>query len=419
MMPVDIVMPPLSQTTDSLVFVEWFKTIGDTLTKGEPLFSVETDKATLDVESPASGILTGILAEPGQEIQAYAVIGQIAVPDEEGEPAIPSAEQPILSAASVKMGIGKADPENQTNSLQIPTQAEMKTSTQSAAFDARIRERTFSSPRARSLLQQKGIDIETLKVLGTGPQGAVVERDVIAYLQSQERPVERSGNEIKLSPTQITVARRMLESHASIPPVTYMREVDVTALVELRQRILSYPINENLRPSYTDFFVAFTCRAVRKYPTLNATQEGERFQQHEAVHLALAVDSDRGLVAPVIRNADERYIAELTRIRMDLVERAKNGKLKPEELSGGTFTLTNLGMLGVDGFTPIINPPQVAILGIGRIRKAPAVWQDEISIRSLIQLSLTCDHRVVDGALAARFLEELASIIQAPELYLL
>jgi pyruvate dehydrogenase E2 component (dihydrolipoamide acetyltransferase) len=421
-MPVDILVPPLSQTMDTLVIVDWLKQVGDPVVKGETLFRVETDKATLEVESPATGILRSISAVAGEEVKIKSIIGSIGEPGEES---------------------GGAPSPKRVN-------------------------RIFASPRARQLAQSRGIPLDELQGSGTGPQQLIVERDVHAYLERQKAgnkvtPLARriaegtgvdlsrvvpakpgaaitkvdveatlnaasrvpisttpaaqgSSQVVPLSPTRKTIARRMLESHLMTAPVSYLREVDATRLVRLRDHILQKLSGEDLHPTYTDFLVFITCRALAKHPALNATFDGETLEVFSAIHMALAVDTERGLMAPVMRDAGKMGVGEIARKRNELMDRVIRGTVSPEDLSGGTFTLTNLGTMGIDHFTPVINPPQVAVLGVGRIREVPAVHKAKIRIRHVMGLSLTCDHRCIDGAPAARFLIDVCNLIETPDL---
>jgi pyruvate dehydrogenase E2 component (dihydrolipoamide acetyltransferase) len=450
-MTVEIYAPPLSQTADTLVIVEWLKKVGDPIVKGEVLFKVETDKAVLEVESPTSGILSAILAGAGEEVKVRSVIGSIAEPGE---------------------AVGEVS-SNVTKSLrEITTPPEPPLAAVGPGGEALPPERQnrlFASPRARQLAVLKGVPLEDLRGQGTGVGGLIVERDVNTYLDSRKakpritplarRMAETTGVDlskvtpsgpggaitkadieassgvvsraplvgsipleskptpaIRLTPTRKTIARRMQESHQLSAPVTYLSEVDATRLVKLRKRILAKLPEGDVRTTYTDFLIYLTCRALAGHPALNATLLGDTLGLHSSVHLALAVDTARGLIAPVIRDADRMGVTEIARMRSELVSRALQGTISPEELNGGTFTLTNLGARGIDFFTPLINPPQVAILGVGRIREAPLVRKGKVRVRKALGLALTCDHRVVDGGPAARFLQDLCKFIETPDL---
>jgi pyruvate dehydrogenase E2 component (dihydrolipoamide acetyltransferase) len=406
-MPAEILVPPLSQTMDSLVLVIWLKNPGDPVTKGEPLFTVETDKATLEVEAPASGILGDVLAQPGDEIQVRSVIGHIALPDDRRDVAcyVSTSDDETVGQVSTPAG---DSPDN----INLPPERQ---------------DRLFATPRARTFAQTIDMDLEALRGQGSGPQGWITARDVQAYAEQQARLTQPAPSAVKatplarriasqagieletispskpgaalrkadvesallssaaasaagapttqripLSPTRRTIARRLSESHLNIVPVTYMSEVVATRLVKLRKRILEELPEGATRPTITDFLVWITCRALRQHPELNATFDGEVLEIHNTVHIALAVDTERGLLVPVIRNAGGIGLFELAKQREVLVRRTLEGQVTPEELSGGTFTLSNLGtrhlpMHGIDHFTPVINPPQVAILGVGRV----------------------------------------------------
>ncbi len=457
-MTIDIIVPPLSQTSDSLVLVRWLKQAGDPVIKGEPLFEVETDKATLEVEAPATGTVGELLAEPGSEIVVRSVIGRILTPDEAAGPA------------------GEA-PSNGGSARRAPA-------TQSRAPHALMPRsdragRLFASPRARGLAEREGVSLDG--IAATGPQGMIVERDVCAYLAQRGaidaaapaaevrstpvarrvaaeagvdlgevarvapgKPIRRADVEaavrqrgvaptpqpavapteharegeagsrrVPLTPTRRTIARRLEASQRETVPVTLTREVEATALAALRERLLLELAEGEERLTYTDLLVSITARCLGRHPHLNARFDGEALEVFEAVHMGLAVDTERGLIVPVLRDAGAKGLRALARERARLVERAQTGTLTLDELAGGTFTLTNLGALGVDGFTPVLNPPQVAILGLGRVR--PVMGAAEADGRRVMWLSLTFDHRAVDGAPAARLLGDIADLVEQPD----
>jgi pyruvate dehydrogenase E2 component (dihydrolipoamide acetyltransferase) len=335
----------------------------------------------------------------------------------------------------------------------------MATGPKGQPLPAHRRARIFASPRARRLADEQAVQLSELTA--TGPQGMIVERDVRTYLESRpeapaitpvarrlaeargldvtvlqaERPsarVTRADVEAALAqleavdaegvqwldvpPIRRTIARRMVESQQAAAEVTLTRDVDATELVELRRQILEELSEGDPRPTFTDILVAIVARELRRHPRANATWDGQRIGLYTAVHVAVAVDTDRGLVTPVVRNADMRGLLDLTTERARLVQQALDGTIGPDDLTGGTFTITNLGPIGIDAFTPIINPPQTGILGVGRIRPAAAVHNGELCIRQRMFLSLTFDHRIIDGAPAARFLMDIVRLIEKPHL---
>ena len=430
-MPVNVLVPPLSQTMDSLVLLGWLKKIGDPIQKGEPLFQVETDKSTLEVESPADGVLGEVLAEPGAEVTVGSTIGVIVEPAEAAASA-PAATSPAAPDAAVECAERERTPGDGDAELHKVVSEQR---------------RIFASPRARQLAQHEGVMLDRLQA--TGPQNMIVERDVRAFLARREQAAEvaapthaaapspalqaeteapqfaavqsgvavapvPAGRRISLSGTRRTIARRMQQSHLETVPVTLTREVDATELVILRECILGELGEGDVRPTYTDLLVSIVSRCLLRHPALNAHLEQDALVMFDEAHVAIAVDTERGLVAPAIRSAQSKGLLELARERSALARRAVEGSLAPDELAGGTFTLTNLGTLGVDTFTPVINLPQVAILGVGRIRAVPAVHDGQVAIRQVMHLSLTFDHRAVDGAPAARLLNDVAMLIEKP-----
>ena len=427
-MPTEVLVPPLGQTVDSVTLVAWHKNEGDAVEQGEMLFAIETDKAILDIEAPASGVLSRVTAQPGDEVTALRVIAQIAAPGE------------VLVSRQVEREEGGAAPGKATD--------------QSLRERQRAAPRIFISPRARRLAEEHDIPLAALKP--TGPEGAIIERDVHAYLEAEVppkiSPVARrlakeagldwhalpgsgpggrimradvtsaldsrglAGREvletIPLRGVRAVIAERMAQSSATTAQVTLNVEADATALVELRHQL----VQDGVDVSYNTLLLHTLGRALRDHPRLNASLVGDTIQVWHRIDVGLAVDSDRGLLVPVVRDVDRKRLTELEAEIQSLVERARAGQCSPEELSGGTFTLTNLGMYGIDSFSPIINLPECAILGVGRIKAQPAFAGEEVVMRQMTWLSLSFDHRLVDGAPAARFLQRLVHLIERPHL---
>lgn len=477
---IDVFMPPLSQTMDSMLLVEWLKHPGDPVTKGEPLFLVESDKATLEVESPASGTLFMLLAEAGADVPVKTVIARIAAPGEVFEPPVQPTPLPVdaFSAAapapdSPALSSPVALPDPSTDRIPLPSER--------AA-------RVFASPRARQTAN--ALHVSLAEIPASGPEGLIIERDVIAFAEERKArqrvspvaaraadqlavdlstlaaqkgdritradveaaasgvmsgiaagvpsPIDLAAPDalatpntmatpaspasmasddagVPLGPTRRTIARRLSQAHQTVVPVTLTREVDATELVALHSRLVASVAEAKPRPSLTDVLAVIAVRCLRLHPALNGTFDGERIFASEAVHLALAVDTERGLLAPVIPHCERLGVGEVAEARVRIAAAARAGTITSSELAGGTFTLTNLGPLRVDAFTPVVNAPQIAILGTGRVRQAPAVFEGQVAIRQLMVLSLTFDHRVVDGAPAARFLDDIASLIENPD----
>ena len=371
-----IVMPRLSLTMKEGTVVEWFKKEGDSVQKGEPLVEVLSEKVTYDVEAPESGILRKILAGEGINVPVDQAVGVIAAPDE----TVAEADLAQAAAPSVK--------EEQIAGLR----AEVKVETES--------ERVLASPAAKRLARELNADLS--KVTGTGPEGHIVEEDVKRF--AEQSVVKLKVREvIPLVGIRKTTAERLSFSARTAPHSTVMMEVDMSNAVK---------IHEATGASYTDILVKAIASALDEHRMLNSTLEGEQIKILEDVNVGVAVATERGLVVPVVHNADRKSLKEIGEKVRDLVDKAKSGGLTKEDLTGGTFTITNLGMFEVDVFIPIINPPEAAILGVGRIVEKPAVVAGEIKTKPTMQLSLAYDHRIVDGAPAAQFLQRVKTVLE-------
>ena len=382
-MAVPITVPRLGWNMDQGVFVGWLKADGATVRAGEALFTLESDKATEDVEGFEDGVLHIPADGPrkGDVVAVGAVIGYVLQPDEPigVGPASRAGPGAPIAAGTPPVPLGSPD-----------------------LLDAPVRARPASSPRARRAAANLGVDWRNAK--GTGRTGRIRERDVLALAAAA--PAHS---------TRRVIAERMLTSHRSTAPVTLTTTVDATNLVNLRDRWKAASANsDDLVPTYTDLFVKAAAIALEKHPLLNARWEDDRVVSSAGIHIGIAVDTDAGLLVPVVRDVPRLSATELAIRTRDLIDRARRGKLSASELQGGTFTVTSLGALGIDAFTPIINYPECAVLGVGRIRRCPAVHDDQIVIRDQVTLSLTFDHRIVDGAPAARFLQTLSAVIENP-----
>lgn len=382
-MAIPITVPRLGWNMEQGVFAGWLKADGDTVRAGEALFTLEGEKATEDIEGLDDGVLHIPDAGPrkGDVIAVGAVIGFVLQP---GEPI------PVATVAPV------ASP-----------QAKPTTSAPGAAPVATPRrEQLASSPRARRAAA--GLAIDWKEATGTGRTGRIRERDILALAGTR-----RDTAAPPVSATRRLIAERMLLSHRSTAPVTLTTTVDATNLVRCREQWKAS--GSDAVPTYTDLFVKLTASALEKHPLLNSRWEDDRIVFSSGIHIGIAVDTEAGLLVPVIRDVPRLSLKELALRSRDLIERARQRKLSASELQGGTFTVTSLGAFGIDAFTPIINYPECAVLGIGRIRRCPVVVADEIAIRDQVALSLTFDHRIVDGAPAARFLQMLGSLAEKPD----
>jgi len=473
----EIILPKLGQTVEEGRIVEWLKKEGDAVARGDVLYTVETDKAVLDVEATRKGVLRKILVGEGELRPVLAVVGLITR----------KADDPLEEAGASTTEVSTA---SELPALAETVEAVVPSGEKPARISQTTSGRLFASPRARKFAREHSVAIEDVE--GTGPNGRIVERDVMAYLASSPagmpaaspvaqrlaaglgvdlRKVTGTGpqgrivkadveaaavseapevpvpapaaplaeapepaaaeaaaaeavgvlSEVPLSGIRAVIAQRMHESHQITAPVTLTMEVDATALVALRESLkagLAEELGFNL--GYNDLLVKLSAKALRRFPYMNAQLDevGGVIRHLDAVHVGLAVDTERGLLVPHVSNADRKGLVEIARDIRAMAERARTGRSLPDELSGGTFTITNLGMYEVDGFTPIINYPECAILGVGRIKAVPAVVDGEITVRRMVWLSLTFDHRLVDGAPAARFLQTIKRLIEEPYLLL-
>lgn len=379
-MPAKVVMPRLSLTMKEGTVAQWFKKEGEIVNKGEPLVEVISEKATVEVEAPASGILRKILAEQGMELPVNATLAVITAPDEQ----ITEADLETLQAVAE---------EKETVAEASEIEAESTTS---------VEERVIASPAAKRLAKEHGISLA--QVMGTGPEGRVVEEDVKRLVEQVSQAAPRVREVIPLVGIKKTTAERVAKSFRTAPHSTVVMEVDMTNATKLRKE---------KQISYTELLVKVVAEALRKHPLLNSTlTEDEKIRVYEDINIGVAVATEQGLVVPVIHNADKKPLEEIGSTLQELAEKAKVGKLVKEDLIGGTFTITNLGMYGVDLFMPIINPPEAAILGVGKVVDKPVVESGEIVVKPIMTLSLAYDHRIVDGAPAAQFLQEIKKTLE-------
>lgn len=443
-----VIMPKFGLAMTTAQVTAWLVDEGARVQKGQTLAEIESDKATLQLECPADGILGRIVVPSGQQVPAGEVIAWVvapgeAVPDAEphgvASPARGTRAAPQLAATSevrkersARSGRVRATPRAKKVAREMGVDLSLVAGSGpggrisapdvEAHVAASKTTRAKASPLARKLAEDAGLDLAS--VTGSGPGGRVTREDVENALATRQAPTLLGAEPpaVQLTTTsgiRRTIAERLSASHTTTARVTLFTEVDATALVDWRESLKTQAaIRGDDPPSYNDLLIRITAAALREYPYMNASWSDEGARQRAEVNVGLATDTERGLLVPVVQSADRKTIWEIAEDVRSLVSRARDGTITPEEMHGGTFTLTNLGMYGIDGFTPIINLPECAILGVGRIAAQPAVWRGQICIRKRMVLSLTFDHRVVDGAPAARFLERLAQLAEAPHLLL-
>lgn len=394
-----IVVPRLGWTMEEGTFVQWLKRDGEPVKAGDMLFVLDGEKAAQEVEAMDSGTLRipPDSPQPGQTVAVGDLLGYLA---EAGE-AMPW-ESPSVS---VEIRAATAAPPS-SPAASTPTLSKPHTLP---------RHGPAVSPRARRVAAELGVDWTQLA--GSGRTGRIRERDVRAAAPAvQAVPSSDQGpvRIVPISPMRKVIAERMVAAAQTTAPVTLTTRADATNLVNLRNQFKTVAAADAVIPSYSDFILKLTALALREHPMLNANWTPDGIRMLEAIHIGIAVDTEAGLLVPVIRDVPALNLRQIAAVSRELIEQARSRQLKPEQMQGGTFTITNLGMYGVEAFTPIISLPQCAVLGLGRICREPAVLNDQIVPRDRMTLSLTFDHRVIDGGPAARFLDTLRRYVEQP-----
>ena len=441
----DVYMPALGMNQETGTLLRWLKAEGDAVTKGEPLMEVATDKTDVEIEAAASGILRNVTAQEGDEIPVGQVIAVIARPGEvigapvatpDAAPATPTQSPlpsppttahapaqsvtpsgnapitPVAARMAADHGIDISRIQPTGSRIQKEDVLAYLATQESAAG------RVLASPKARRLAAEAGLDLATLQ--GSGPEGAVITADVVAAqatLPVQDSapvkvPASRDvSTTIPMSRMWKVMAERLTQSWTTVPHFFLARDVDAKRFIKWHR---SAQERSPSKLTYTDLLVKAVALSLRAHERVNASWIDGRIVANDGVHIGLAVAVEDGLLVPVIRHADQLNLAEIAQARADLVARALAGKLGVDELQGGTFTISNLGMFGIDQFSAIVNPPQAAILAVGRIAERVVAVDGKPKVRPMMTLNLSSDHRVVDGARSARFLDHLAKMIEDP-----
>lgn len=424
-MPVEIKMPRLSDTMDEGKIVEWKVKAGDQVAEGDLLCVIETDKADVEFESFYAGTISEIRVQEGE----VAPLGEvIALLLEEGEEATPP--EPREAAISRPSGASAASPrEKAVAATKKATESAPAKAAPAKAVSRRRGDRLSVSPVARRLAEEQGISLD--EIAGSGPEGRIVKADVEAAIGSAGRPAavkrapgagdtfvdlgrDKLGDLSALSPMRRTIARRMEESWRTAPHFTLTMRVDMGNSDQFRAELKE--AHPEAKITMNDLIVAASGRALREFPGVNASYEEGQVRMLRDVNVGIAVAVDDGLVTPVIRNADKKRLVEIASEGRDLAARGRARKLKPEEYRGGSFTVSNLGMLGVEEFAAIMNPPEGAILAVGAITEVPVVRNGQIKTARLMKMTLSCDHRIIDGATGARFLGKIKELLENPAL---
>jgi|HubBroStandDraft_3_1064219.scaffolds.fasta_scaffold25278_2 pyruvate dehydrogenase E2 component (dihydrolipoamide acetyltransferase) len=396
-MAISVVMPALEMAQETGKLISWLKKEGESVAKGEPLLEIETDKAVMEIESPGEGVLAGIKVQAGAEVPVGQTIAWIVRPGE-----TPPADE-VAAASGRKITSTLA-----TSASANPPATQASAITQSPTQPVKI------SPKARRLATERGIDLANVQ--GSGAAGEILASDIHAAAEAKSAPAPReSGSAISR-----LMAERTTQSWTTVPHFFVVREVDASALNASRQKLGEEAGKAGgAKLTHTDLFIALVAHVLRQHSRLNASWSGEAVRANADINIGVAMAVEEGVVAPVIRNADKIRLSEIALQRLDLAERARSGKLRPADLTSGTFTISNLGMFAVDAFTAIIIPPQAAILAVGAIadRVVPVgVGTDaRPGIRPMMTLTLSSDHRVVDGARAAEFMRDLVEAIGRPQ----
>jgi pyruvate dehydrogenase E2 component (dihydrolipoamide acetyltransferase) len=389
---INVIMPALGVAQQTGKLLHWLKTEGQSVSKGEPLMEIETDKATVEIESPASGTLAHVAAKPGDEVPVGQTIAWILAPGE----SLPARATPAaLHQRPLPQGEGTGEGRPATSIPKPPVQPAPPT--------ASVGGRVLASPKAKRIANEQGIELRSLR--GSGPEGSVLAADVLRAANDNLAPSATSTapNLVPLSPMRRIVGQRMTQSKQSAPHFYLSMDIDMTMVVKVRTELKER--GDTSIPSINDFILLACARTLKDFPAVNSTYTEQGINVHADINIGMAVALEEGLIVPVIRNADQLTLTQLAQKSRELADKAQTKKLFPLDYEGGTFTVSNLGMLGVDSFIAIINPPQCAILATGRV--APRVVADEVGmmIRPIMTATLSADHRVVDGAIGARFLQ--------------
>ena len=444
-MATELLMPKLGLTMTEGTIDEWKKKEGDAVQKGEILYSVATDKLTNDVESDADGVLLKILVAEGETVPCKTLVGWIGAPGEAvpdgAAPVAPAAEAPAAAApASGSVAAVVSAAPARPAGAYVPATPYAKKLAKEKGFDlaqvpatgykgvivakdvlaftpaaaAAAAPAVKASPLAAKVAADLGIDLSAVNA-----HGRVLAQDILAYLESTREKAEPAAADAReetkpMSGMRKAIARNMLASVQTSPTVTFNLGIDMSEMKRYREQLKA----KEIKVSYTDLLVKFVSKALTEFPLLNCSVEDNKIIYKHYVNMGVAVALDNGLVVPNIQDADKKSLTEISAEVKELAKLAREGKLPPEKLRGGTFTITNLGMYGIESFTPIINQPEVAILGVNTMEDKVVVRNGEMVIRPIMNLSLTADHRVVDGSVAAQFLQRVKSLMENPALML-
>jgi pyruvate dehydrogenase E2 component (dihydrolipoamide acetyltransferase) len=430
-------MPKWGLTMKQGKITKWFKEEGDSVQQGEEIFEVETEKITNKVEAAASGILFQIVVPAGTTVPVGSIVAVIAEPGEQPERIEGLQMGEVVEAAPSAGGPVAVPPERPVEkrfvlatpaARRLAKELEMDLSlVPGTGPGGRITESDVSkyheegppppkiTPLANEMARQAGLDVSSIS--GTGDGGKITKEDVERAMEVRGMAEAEPGQSIPFTGMRKAIAENMHASLQNTAQLTLFSEVDLTEMAGFLGSIREEHKNdETVKVSYNDIIILITSRVLKRFPAMNSTLVGEEILIHDAVNMGVAVALPEGLIVPVLHEAHKKELLQIAKEGRELAKKAREGTLTVDEVTGGTFTLTNLSMFEVDGFTPILRPPETGILGVGRVKEKPAVYEGEISIRPMMFVSLTFDHRVVDGAPAAEFLQNLARCLEHPTL---
>ena len=424
-MATEVKLPRLGQGMESGTIVRWLKTEGDAVAKGEPLYELDTDKVTQEVEAESDGVLLKIVVADG-EVDVGTTVGIIGAQDEDVAALLADAqaENGDAPTAPAPEQDGAAAPEDTASQgsesvEEAPDSSEPAPAPAAAAAPRAAGEHVKASPLARRIARERGVDVAQLA--GTGPEGRVIAEDVE---KAAVRPVAGSASApvgevevVELTSTRRTIARRLTEAWQA-PVFQLTVTADATELVATRERMVELLREGETKPTVSDVLTRLVASALVRHRPVNANFVDGKLNRFTAANIGLAVAAPSGLVVPVIRDADRKSVQQIAADRADVVSRARTGKLQLADLEGGTFTISNLGMYGIEQFVAVLNPPQVAILAVGSIEERPTAIDGEFAIVPTLTMTLTCDHRAIDGSEGAEFLRDVKAFVEAPSLAL-
>jgi pyruvate dehydrogenase E2 component (dihydrolipoamide acetyltransferase) len=407
-----IIMPKMGDAMEEGTLVRWLKQEGDAVQEGEPIAEIATDKATVEIEAPISGVLRGIRVAENAVVPVNTPLAYIL---QEGE-SLPAD------------GDGKASAPPDAAAAPQPAPTAVAAAPKPAPTPTDGEERVLASPLARKIAAEHGIDLR--QVQGTGPNGRIVVRDVLAYLETRPATVAPTpatppmpAPAVAAAPVEARVetlnrlrqitAQRTTEAHQTIPHFYLTMEIDMEEALALRQRLNQ--LDESLRVSINDLIVKACAVAIEQHPIVNASYQNGQLVHPNGIHIGIAVAVEQGLLVAVLKHCEGKSLRRIAQESQTLIQKAREGKLLPDEMTGNTFTVSNLGMFGIEQFTAIINPPASAILAVGATKRVPVVQEDgTVAARHRMKVTLSCDHRVLDGAVGAQFLQTLKQVLENP-----